>query len=507
MSRARPLLAWLEDKSDLLSPIVVKEVRQIVRGREFNYAFGASLVVGLGVAFFGAADALAGNGTAGRWTFTALMFGLAVLGIGVVPLGAFSALRNERMEQTLDLVTLTALSPRRVIIGKLLAQGVKLLTLFAAIAPFIATSFLLGGIDFLTILVWLLIVFMWSLWGSALCLFLSTLFKSRAMSGIVFGAFGLALFLLFLLVRSAVGVIRFGGTPGPLSPGTAPWWVLAVMGSICVVTMINLVLLAENRLTLPTENRVTRLRAGFFVQFLLIIGWMLTFINETPNLKSNAVEGLVILGGLHLTLVAIFTVSEDLVVPRRVLQQLGRTKGWSWLAALFMPGGGRGATYVLAQMGLLFLTAWVLDASWQALRQLVTMCGYICFFTGVPALAWRVVEPEREGALRVRLSILMLAFASTVLPDLVHYVFVQPDVLDLSYGARHVVNPFRTMANWRVVEVAEWFTIPFALGVAGLIAYVILIYHGMRVTQGPVSVSPLGTTPAAEEAGSANALY
>ena len=217
------------------------------------------------------------------------MFGLAVLGIGVVPLGAFSALRNERMEQTLDLVTLTALSPRRVIIGKLLAQGVKLLTLFAAIAPFIATSFLLGGIDFLTILVWLLIVFMWSLWASALCLFLSTLFKSRAMSGIVFGAFGLALFLLFLLVRSAVGVIRFGGTPGPLSPGTAPWWGLAVMGSICVVTMINLVLLAENRLTLPTENRVTRLRAGFFVQFLLIIGWMLTFINETPNLKSNEI--------------------------------------------------------------------------------------------------------------------------------------------------------------------------------------------------------------------------
>ena len=32
--------------------------------------------------------------------------------------------------------------------GKLMAQAVKLLTLFAALAPFIAMSFLLGGIDF-----------------------------------------------------------------------------------------------------------------------------------------------------------------------------------------------------------------------------------------------------------------------------------------------------------------------------------------------------------------------
>jgi hypothetical protein len=501
------MLTWLEDKSDLLSPIVVKEVRQIVRGREFNYTFGASLVVGLAVAFFGAADALAGNGTTGRWTFTALMFGLGVLGLGIVPLGAFSALRNERMEHTLDLITLTALSPRRVIVGKLLAQGVKLLTLFAAIAPFIATSFLLGGIDFLTILVWLVIVFMWSLWASALCLFLSTLFKSRAMSGIVFGAFGLALFLLFGLARSVFGFIRFGGAPGPFYTGPDVWWVLAVVTSVCLVTMVNLVLLGENRLTLPTENRVTRLRVGFFVQFLLIIGWMLTFINAAPNVKSNAVEGLIALAGLHLSMVAIFVVSEDLVVPRRVLQQLRQAKRWNWLAALFMPGGGRGAAYVLAQMGLVFLTAWALDAAWADLRQLVSLCGYICFFTGVPALAWRVLEPEDEGALRVRLSILMLVLASTLLPDLIHYVFWQPDLLNLSYDARHLVNPFRTMANWRVVESGRWFIIPFALSVTGLLAYAILIYHGMRVTQGPVSVRPLGTTPAAEEAGSANVLY
>ena len=154
-----------------------------MRGREFNYSFGVSLVAGLAVAFFGAADALTGNGTSGRWTFVALMGCLTLLGLAVVPLGAFSALRNERLEQTLELITLTALSPRRVVIGKLLAQGVKLATLFAGLAPFIAMSFLLGGIDFVTILVSLLVLFMWSLWACAACLFLSSLLKTRAMSG------------------------------------------------------------------------------------------------------------------------------------------------------------------------------------------------------------------------------------------------------------------------------------------------------------------------------------
>ena len=180
MSPAAAVLGWLEDRSDWLSPIVVKEVRQIVRSREFSFSFAVSLVAALAVAFYGAADATRGNGTSGSGTFIALMVCLTLLGMLVVPIGAFSALRAERMEQTLELVTLTALSPRRIIIGKIMAQAVKLLTLFAAMAPFMTMSFLLGGIDFFTILLSLLVLFAWSLWACAAFVFLSTLFQSRA---------------------------------------------------------------------------------------------------------------------------------------------------------------------------------------------------------------------------------------------------------------------------------------------------------------------------------------
>jgi hypothetical protein len=159
------MLLRLDEASDRLSPIVVKEVRQIVRGREFNYSFMISLVVGLLVAFFGAASGASGkrhHGSDGVHRPQPRAWRL--LGIGIVPFGAFSALRNERLEQTMDLITVTSLTARKVIVGKLLAQAVKLATLFAGMAPFVATSFLLGGIDFVSIVMSLAIVFFVSVW-------------------------------------------------------------------------------------------------------------------------------------------------------------------------------------------------------------------------------------------------------------------------------------------------------------------------------------------------------
>ena len=89
-------------------------------------------------------------------------------------------------------------------------------------------SFLLGGVDFVTILIALLVLFLWSLWASAAGLFLSTLLKSRAMSGLVFigvGIMALMLFgisrpLFFFLSQGAfvTGTV-FGVGPSPDSSG------------------------------------------------------------------------------------------------------------------------------------------------------------------------------------------------------------------------------------------------------------------------------------------------
>jgi hypothetical protein len=36
---------------------------------------------------------------------------------------------------------------------------------------------------------------------------------------------------------------------------------------------------------------------------------------------------------------------------------------------------------------------------------------------------------------------------------------------------RHLVSPFRTLANWDVVESSGWMVMPALLGLAGLLSY------------------------------------
>ena len=509
MTTGARLVQWLEEKSDWLSPIVVKEVRQLVRGREFAYSFGASLVAGLGVAFFGAADALGGAGTTGSWTFFALMGCVAFLGLAVVPLGAFSALRNERLEQTLELITLTELSPRRIVVGKLLAQGVKLATIFAAIAPFVAMSFLLGGIDFVTIVLSLAGVFLWSLWACALCLFLSTLLKSRAMSGIVVGGVGLCMFVLFNVARSMYFAFSRGAfMGGPTVTGFvgSTWWIAGLVGTICLASMLNLVLLAENRLALPTENKVTPLRLGFLAQLVLFAAWMLSFLDATPRVQSNVAEALGVVGGIHLALVALFAVTEDLVGSRRmrVREQADPARG---IMALFRPGGGRGALYVLAQMAMLLAFAQLFSPDPPRNRWLFAICGYICFFTGVPTAIARAWRPARAESLKLRVVVLTTLPAALILPDLLYYLLWRPDGLNLKYSARHLLNPFRTLSNWGVVETERWVAVPLLAGLTGLLAYFVLIYVGIQIARETTTEEAPGSTTAAGDTERADVLY
>jgi hypothetical protein len=501
-------LERLEQASDRLSPIVVKEVRQLARGREFHYSFHLALLVGLVVASFGAADALTGDGTSGRWTFAALMGALGFLGFVVVPLGAFNALRNERLEQTLELITLTALSPRRVVIGKLLAQGVRLATLFAGLGPFIAMSFLLGGLDFATILVSMLVVFMWSLCASAACLFLSSLVKSRAGSGFVLGGIVIVVLLVllvfggpwvvyFLMGRGGMGSVSGGmGLRGPDS-----WWALAISTTFCLSLVVNLVLLAENRLLLPSDNRSTALRIGFLAQLLLMAVWALSDIGN-PGKASDAGRELLLFGAMHLAVVATFTVTEDLVPPRRALLARKDLPAWRQVIAPLQPGGGNGAIYVLLQMVLLLLTGWALRVDTSMLHWFVVACGYICVFSGAPALVFRAVRPYEAASFRLRVAVLVLLAISVVVPDLLAYMLWQQDGLDLTFSLRHLVNPFRTLANIRYTS-RSYSALAELIGVTGVLAYVVLIRIGAGVTLDPDRDD---SEAAAGEPGRANVL-
>ena len=481
MNAVARLVHWLEMMSDRLSPLVVKEGRQLVRGREFLLSFGSSLLVGLTVSAFGAASALSGSSTSGRWTFALLMSGLALLGLAVVPLGAFSTLRQERLEQTLDLITLTALTPRRIVIGKLMAQAVKLIILFSAIAPFIMMSFLLGGIELTTILLSLVVVFMASVWVCASFLLVSATSQSRAVSALIFGTvaivglFGIP-FGRSLLFAMSRGFVVPGAT---LISAGVPWRMFAIMFSFWLASLVNLVLLAENRLSSPTGDAVTPLRLGLLAQFLLMVGWALTYIDDSAIVRLSTGRVLMAAGTVHLAVVSYFAVTEDFAVPRRVLRRMSVATRWRWLLATFGPGGGRAAAYVLVQMCALGAAVALLRPPAEQLRWVAAACGYICFFTGVPVLLFRRLAPARDTQLRRRVAVLVTVAAALVLPDIIYFVLSQ-NTLDIVFSLRHLINPFRALANWSVIEMSGWLPIPSLIGLIGVMSWVKLIQEGTR---------------------------
>ena len=240
-------------------------------------------------------------------------------------------------------------------------------------------------------------------------------------------------------------------------------------------------LLAENRLSSPVEDKATALRAGFLGQFLVIIAAFTALAWFGPP-AARIVEPLAALCLLHLAVVATFTVSEDFEVSRRVKRRMQARGWWRLPGALFWPGGGRGAAYVLAQMAALLLAAWRL-ADWPAdVRWVLAGCGYICFFTGGPAMVLRYLRPGIRSFF-IRVAALVLLSASLVLPDILYYLFVRPETFSLAYSGRHLLNPIRTLTNWNIVEAESLFAVPQVLGMLGLLSYIALMFMNSRATE------------------------
>ena len=157
---------------------------------------------------------------------------------------------------------------------------------------------------------------------------------------------------------------------------------------------------------------------------------------------------LLVFGAIHLAVVATFTVTEDLVLPPRVRLARRDRPSWRQVIAPLQPGGGSGAIYVLLQMALLLFVGWLL--------------GFRPCSTGScsPA-ATSAFSPARLSSSSGRFGRTTprrFACASPCsccspgrwsFPTSLAYMLWQPNGLDLNFSVRHLLNPFRTLANFR----------------------------------------------------------
>ena len=124
----------LDDFSDKLSPMLVKELRQGLRAKTFVIVFLAlqGLMTVVLLAAVSASPDRAGQSVSSVIFF---FFSLAVL--VVQPLRGIGALHNEIRGSTIDLMVLTRMNAWRIVLGKWVAIVRKSEFLITAIVPYL----------------------------------------------------------------------------------------------------------------------------------------------------------------------------------------------------------------------------------------------------------------------------------------------------------------------------------------------------------------------------------
>jgi hypothetical protein len=268
------LSGLLEKLDDLINPIVVKELRQAVKSRlvmAVLLLFLGLQVLVLGI-FLMRGEAVHGpegvDWHAGSELFRVLQIFLLGTCLLLIPAYAWGRLVSERSDTNVDLLFISTLRPRSIILGKFAATIMLALLVFSACAPFMTFTYLMRGIDIPTILLVFAVDFLAMLFGTQLGLFLAALPAPRALKWFL-GV--LALILLGYLFAGVVSVVndllRFG-----IGEVIEDWEFWAVLGSGTLVVLIVIGLLfcwSVAIISPPSSNRAPAGRLFFLGQWLV----------------------------------------------------------------------------------------------------------------------------------------------------------------------------------------------------------------------------------------------
>ncbi|MGE3315752.1 MAG: hypothetical protein AB7O26_11620 [Planctomycetaceae bacterium] len=453
-------LQWIEDVGDRLNPILVKETRQALKSRQFVSAFLLLLLASWIASIFGVlwAGSSLEYGQAGRSFFAIFYFVLSVAALVVVPFGAFRSLLNERDESTYELLSITALSPKQIVWGKLLSALVQVFLYYSAIAPFVAFASLLQGFDFAQVSYLMVLLLVASLGYSMSALVLSTLARQKHTQMLMtLAMLGLAGWGFFTFVFAAIPGTMF------VNFEDRDFWIGNAFALVAFISYFILFLqIATSQLTFDTDNRSTGIRLTMSGQFflfwvcLLIGAW---YYKSSPN--SGDLQVFATMSALHWLVGGIFAVTENDTLSRRIMRKRPRNRLLRILMAPFLPGGSRGFFYILIHLLALWIIVSVVfpilapptATSFSGSRRVESpalftgaLASYVIIYLGLAAFLGRVGQSlaadMRPGHARM-IAILTGLFASFIPPMFRLFKWVET----WEFSIVDIFNPYVTLAT------------------------------------------------------------
>jgi hypothetical protein len=444
---------WLDDR---FNPVLVKEVRQALRGKHFRSAFLFTVIVSVIVAVsivLGSADAAAWN-PIGPPFFVGIFACLTIAVVGFVPMAAFSSMGAEWEENTYDLLILSRLRPRHIVHGKLLGAGSQALLYFSIFTPYVAFTFLLGGVDLQLVLISVPLLAIISFALSAFAVCLSSLATKRT------ARVGYMIILAVSLVGACSGLI--GGMAAATQVGIdlgddEAKVILALLILLASVVAGFSIVIATSRLAHYEENRSSGLRVLTFVMAGMFMAWVSWAYSLIPATEFVWMMTTMAIGAV--TLVGIFLVSERESLGMRVKHQLPANPLLRIFLLPWLPGGGRGTlwlvmtlTMICAWGGLIlegstsFMATGLVSPSSTGMLSSGNMAALAVWSTGAYAVVYlclpSAVFSNRSNSIGrttlARALIPALFIGGLIVPPLIGFV---TDNTDLLQGS-HVGNPF-----------------------------------------------------------------
>jgi len=458
--------SWLMRAGEHLNPILVKETRQAFKSKQFTITFGLLLLAGWLYSLGGVLMVGQGiyYGAHGPEMFIGYYVILAIPLLVVVPFTAFRSLASEREDGTYELLSITSLSSRQVVSGKLGSAAIQMVLYASAILPCLAFTYLLRGVELPSMLTVIAYTFLGSLGLSLIGLFFATLTGERHWQVVlsVMLICGL-LSCCWLFVGSAYAVVY----EEAIDFRDYQFWIAAaIILSVYVCASVSIFLASCAQINFASSNRSTALRLAALGHCAVFIAWMSYLWIYPLKGNCNLLMVTMALAGAYWFAMGALMTGEESELSLRVRRQLPQ----SFLGRVFLtwlsPGPGTG--YVLAvsslmAIGLVVLAALLITdkmppSNWQAAGPLyereveftILAWSYVTLFLGIGrgliGAARRVSKISPHTTLLIHVLLLVMGIAFPMLLEFFFGSFQSR----FEYSILHASNPMWTMIN--VVE-------------------------------------------------------
>jgi hypothetical protein len=451
MSVSSAMVTGLERLGDRFNPIVVKEVRQALKSRQFVYTFLLLLLAAWAGSIFGVSylGESIDYGSSAVTFYAGFLFALCAATLVIVPFSTFRSIVEERTESTLELLQITALSPVQIVRGKTLSAMVQVLVYYCAIAPFIAFTALLPGFEIIHVTFSLVMLLITALCFCLIALAIgaqarNTTFQSLSSLIVIAMAFG-GMMSFFGFMTAAGNRIEFDKSD--------TWWALALVVFLGLSTGYICEQAAIAQLTFDSDNRSTGIRLATGAQWLFCWIGLLTFliVRQPPPMPSGELTAILTVTAMQITAAGLLFVGAPDSLSRRVSRGLPRSPILRVLCTPFLPGAARGLLYALMSLVLLafFVTGLLPQLTRssffndrEATRYAIALAAYSLIYLGAGTLFGRLLRRvmQRTHSYHVLAILVLVNLLLIVAAEVVRFLsrVNTPQLFD-------VVNPVLTL--------------------------------------------------------------